>query len=490
MTLPIKLSFLLFTSFTFVLILISKPDNVFAQNPQDIFLPSVEKLNQEQIETRKEAQDKNAVQINDLDIGSRQLTVSMFALTSNVIPICTDSEFCPKQPTALGTVVQLMDTLYANPPASGVAYVYDLLANAGLLAKPTHAQGIGFAALSPFLPLWRTARNIAYAILIIVMIAIGFMIIFRMKIDPKTVISIQAALPKIILTLIIITFSYAIVGFLVDIMYLVMAIMIRLMADGMGGDFARNVNKLQTQYMTGGVGTLFGSIFSGGFRSVDDLFKAFWYIVPGGTGVGLLVAAFMHAHPFGWAALIGASGLSLLFLLIMALGLLFTFFRLLMLLFNSYMQVLIAVIIGPIQLLTEAIPGRSAFSGWILNILANLVVFPATAALLMFAMYLTSSNITASVWTPPLIGAGAAVFQAFLGLSIIFIAPGLVASVKKIFHPKPALPITAGTAISPLTSSAQTAMGAASQFYYLQMTAAGLPFLRGLVPGADKHQRR
>src|SRR5258708_14361646 len=45
------------------------------------------------------------------------------------------------------------------------------------------------------------------------------MIMFRVKISPQVVVSVQSALPKIAIALVLVTFSYAIAGFLIDIMY-------------------------------------------------------------------------------------------------------------------------------------------------------------------------------------------------------------------------------------------------------------------------------
>lgn len=388
--------------------------------------------------------------------------------------------------TALKSIGQGIAMMYANPPASMAYWVQDTLANAGILAKPAYAQGIGFAGLSPLLGVWKASRNIAYLVLVLIMVAIGFMIIFRLKIDPKTVISVQAALPKIVLTLILITFSYAIAGFLIDVMYLSMAIIIDVMAKGMGGSWADKSALLQTQYMNGDWRTLGGAVFSGGYRSLDDLLKSFGgWALPGGAGIetsGVALGLKLFST-LSWTSFLGLSvGIPFLLLLIFTLGLLFTFLRLLILLFNSYLQVLIGVILGPIFLLPEAIPGRSAFSGWFTNLLANLVVFPATAAILIFAMFLTSLNSDASnpgVWTPPLVLGGAGqTFSAFLGIGILFLAPNLVATIKKLFNPKPALPVSIGTMFTPITGSFQTTTGVASQFYYMQ-TMPGLNRLFG-----------
>ena len=463
-----------------------------AQAPGDIFSNQTIQQKIEQEKTARETENgTKEVQIYSTRVNNQFLGDTVYNLSNSILCLdgeqtCSNSQSQSegKPLSALGTVTQLMDKMYQYPPASGFAYIHNLLTNAGLLVKPVHAQGIGFAGLSPFLSLWQASRNIAYAVLIIIMVAIGFMIIFRMKIDPKTVISVQAALPKIILTLLLITFSYAIVGFLIDLMYLVMAIMISALATGFGcpgTTCSKTAADFQTYFMTADIGDLFKTVFSAGFSTFDDFIRSTAAInIIGSGAIGAILAALAGAG--GWWGLGGITGI---FVLILLLGLLFTFIRLLMLLLNSYIQLLIAVILGPLQLLFEAIPGKSAFSGWILNIIANLSVFPATVAILMFGEYLTQLKSNTAPFAPPLVGipftssSGMSGFTAFLGLGVVFLAPTLVAQIKKAFHPKPAIPMTAGTAFAPLTGAMQTGMGAASQFYYLQQ----MPWIGQLLGG-------
>lgn len=460
----IAFSFAVISSFT----LAQTAQAQSGQNPQDIFHPSVQQLDQEQIDIRKAADDDKKTRINDLEVGSRQQDVMIYGAINKIIPTCQGSDYCPNQATAMGTITQLMASMYANPPASGIAYTYDLLAGAGFLAPPAYAQGIGFSALSPFLPFWKVTRNISYMLLIVVMVAIGFMIIFRTKIDPKTVIGVQAALPKIVFTLILITFSYPIVGFMIDLMYLVMAIAISLMISGMGGNLAgADVANLQSTYMTAGLGDLFGAVFWPMGAVLVGLKSLLLPSTGFAAAIGIIVAITQ-----GPLALLITGIPAALFTLIIALGLLFTFIRLLLLLANSYIQLLIGLILGPILLLGEAIPGKSAFSGWFLNIIANLVVFPATAVIIMFSVWLASQGqLNTTTWSPPFLGVanpGTGLFHAFLGLAVIFMAPTLVATIKKAFHPKPVVPAGVGTAFAPATGAIGTTMGGMSQFYYLQ----------------------
>jgi len=121
---------------------------------------------------------------------------------------------------AIGGITNLIAAMYANPPASSVEYFADLGRNLGIV-KPAYAQGVGFEGLRPILPLWKAFRNIAYLFFTIIFVVIGFAIMFRVKLDPQTVISIQNAIPRIVVALILVTFSYAIAGLLIDLIYVI-----------------------------------------------------------------------------------------------------------------------------------------------------------------------------------------------------------------------------------------------------------------------------
>ncbi len=459
---------------------------VKAQEVSDIFNDqSIQRKVDQEKQAREAEKPQNEGETPDLQIFStrvnnNQLGDTFYNLSSMLT--CLDPDLCVPNRTVNGLIGSWMASIYLNPPASGIAYVQNQLANAGFIAKPALAQGVGFAGLTPFLGLWTASRNIAYSILILVMVAIGFMVIFRMKIDPKTVISLQAALPKIVLTVILITLSYPIIGFLIDIMYFSMALIISIMLKGMGGDWANasKIAEVQTNFLTGNSGTLFSQVQNAAsiWDQIKNLVWVNGILLGGGAVAG---AAFLG--PIGflagltaiWPAVVGAvAPIGLLFLIIQ-LGLLYIWIRILMILLNSYIQLILSLLLGPILLLGEAVPGRSAFSQWFMNILANLSVFPTTAAILVFAMFLTSMGATNHLWMPPFTGfTPQQAFLSIMGLSVVFTAPNLIISVKKMFGAKPTMPISAGTAFMPLTGGVQTTMGAASQFYYMQSALTGL----------------
>jgi hypothetical protein len=190
---------------------------------------------------------------------------------------------------------------------------------------------------------------------------------------------------------------------------------------------------------------------------------------------------------WGTAALVGFVGPVVLILFIIALGLLFSLIRIMFLLVNSYIQLILNVIFAPILLLQESIPGQSAVAQWLQNIIANLIVFPTTVAIIYLSWIITSVAWGQNLWARPMvlsiqggidlgpIKVNGNPLSIVIGLGFIFLAPTMIANIKKMFHPKSAIPITAGTAFSPLTGAIGTGMGAASQFYYFKQLVDSLP---------------
>lgn len=130
---------------------------------------------------------------------------------------------------AIGAMGNMITMLYTPPLHTG-DYFQNLAQDFGI-TKKTYAQqtglpagasaqaGTGFDGLKPLLGLWTAFRNIAYMVFVIVFVIIGLAVMLRIKIDPRTVMTIQNQIPKIIIGILLVTFSYAISGFLIDMMY-------------------------------------------------------------------------------------------------------------------------------------------------------------------------------------------------------------------------------------------------------------------------------
>lgn len=158
-----------------------------------------------------------------------------------------------------GQLTNLFMLPLMNPPASGVYWAHTSLQDAGFIPKSYASEGIGFSSLRPIMNLWKVFRDVSYMLLVVVLIAIGFMIMFRMKINPQTVINIENALPRIVVAMLLITFSFAIAGFLIDMMYVLIAIIISLVS---GNGAFYDIGKMQNNYLNSNGMTLWESIFN------------------------------------------------------------------------------------------------------------------------------------------------------------------------------------------------------------------------------------
>ncbi len=102
---------------------------------------------------------------------------------------------------AIGLMSSMIVMLY-TPPVQTSDFTKYLAQNFGVV-KPAYAQakcaGIGYCGLMPLITLWAAFRNIVYLVFVIVFIIVGFGIMLRVKIDPRTVMSIEYQIPKIII---------------------------------------------------------------------------------------------------------------------------------------------------------------------------------------------------------------------------------------------------------------------------------------------------
>lgn len=418
--------------------------------------------------------------------------------------------------STFGFLTKIVVFPFTNMPASGVDWVYSGLQNAGFVPKTMAAEGIGFAAIKPFANLWKIFRDLSYMILVIVLIAIGFMIMFRAKINPQTIISVENALPKIVIALILITFSFAIAGFMIDLMYVVIILIISALS---GGNNNYNATQFQNEYIGAGFGRLFMDVTAGhvwygrlGIMPVmsNALLGLFpWYLSLGmKTIVGAIFAIFINnsvlnpgvtkpvtealnnpglgtvniGNIIGGILHPGANAVVLFVLFLLGMTTFFNFlmsiiltgtllllvFRIFALLFTSYLKLLLLVIIGPFMLMFEAIPGKNVFSTWIKSIIGNLIAFPITIAVFILGYIIINSSTPAGygeLRLPYLSGIKSDAFKILVGVGLIILIPDLVKLTKEILGIKD-LPISigVGTFFGGAAAVGGAAMGGVGQF--------------------------
>ncbi len=120
----------------------------------------------------------------------------------------------------LGFGGSLLSNLYVYKPIHTGEYLTDLGSQVGLV-KPANAQvgGSGNAVLAPIFNLWKASRNFAYLAMILIFIVVGLMVMFRQKLNPQTVVTVQLALPGLVIGLVMITFSYFLASLITDLAY-------------------------------------------------------------------------------------------------------------------------------------------------------------------------------------------------------------------------------------------------------------------------------
>lgn len=433
------------------------------------------------------------------DTGTASFSMGQFTIAAMGLCDATCDPSCPRslsyQNSALAGLQDTALAMYTHPPAETRLYIADVGKTLGFMPK-VQAQGIGFSGLSPLLGLWKAFRNVAYAFLTTIMVVIGFMVMFRKKIDPKTVVTVQNAIPRIVIALLLVTFSYAIVGILIDAMYLAIMLSAATIASvspelgyavalfsggttcissniqGSAGGVQFSVGtpatttEITASLFNDGLWGMTKFFFGSGVQSLDDIARlltggfnqtgtALWIGVPGLMG-GLL-------GKFKGAAL-GLVSAPLLLTAIIMIVLIFGFIRLVFVLVDAYINIIISLLTAPFHLMMEAVPGTNAFAGWFKNLISKIIVFPLTSILLMVSAILTSQTVSEKIWAPPLISAGngGVGISGLIGLGMLLIIPSVIAGIQKSLKAEPMIPGGLGPIFGPISSGA----GQLTQLWY------------------------
>lgn len=351
---------------------------------------------------------------------------------------------------ALGGIGFLMGQLVANPPASAQYYMADLVNNARFTGSPVYAQGIGFGALNPILGTWKAFRDVAYYLLTIMFLVTGFLILIRHKISGNVAVTVQNALPKLVITLILITFSYAIAGLVVDIMFLALFFIISIFGQyiflpdanfATGALMSREyVGLSEIAFNTHIFEFMVGFIFSG------TTWKA-------AQSVGQIMTQAIGSFPL--LDVIAGQGsilrplfneiINVFIVLILAIALFIAMIRTFFSLIMSYAGFVINVVLSPFILLVGAVPGKDPWKNWIKNLIAGLAPFVVAIFMIFMSLALTGQQTRDGIGYKadggqveglrlPLITGGVASADAFIGIlamGFMLLMPEAVKMTKK-----------------------------------------------------------
>lgn len=495
----------------------------FSNNPGKINPEALKKQNREEVYRI----------INDKELNKTRegrIVASFFKVS-----ICaTTGEGCTNNPidgdvnaknSVTGVLSKLIIMPLNHPPSSGIAWAVNSLDSAGFIPKSYAAQGVGFAGLSPFSQIWMLFRNLAYMILVVVVITTGFLIMFRRKVNAQTIVSLENSLPRIVIAFILITFSFPIAGFLIDLMYLTTFVIISFLAANTISPY--DAIGIKGQVLNGGF-SLWDKVFAvGNYWKVGD---ALLSIMPSGVNVMLRIILgigsffLLSVTPIigmvlqgtiisGVATITGLpqfmvhviSALLLLpvlfflapviFSIIFFLTGIFVFFRIFFLLFKSYIQIILLIIFAPVILMIEAIPGQKMFTKWLKLLIANLLAFPLTIGMILLSNIIVAiPSATANggklvpLWTPPLLYSSFTVPDAFsvlVGVGILFMIPNIIKSLKQFMGLKDGLLSGAGVGLffGGVGSVAGGGMGSISKFGSMSFGLNAVSRIPGLPKG-------
>ncbi len=382
----------------------------------------------------------------------------------------------------IGIMGDMIGMTFKVPVSSG-QYFSDLANNFGV-AKKSYAKtldgsedrgttsrpdpnasigtGIGFDGLAPILELWKVFRNVVYLFFVFVFVVIGLGIMFRIKIDPRTVMTIQNQIPKIIIALVLVTFSYAIAGFLIDMMYVMLYLIYNLFTtptlhvdvSGLNPNTIQGANPISTVGFLGGagiakdasvgIGSVIANLFNIGIygRIIGALGGMLFgavagIIVPGvGNVVGGIVGGVAGGlFGFGVDKMLGIVGGIVAFFIIIA-AMLTALFRLWFQLIKAYIFILINTVIAPFWIAGGLIPGSTRnFGMWMRDMVGNLSAFPATLFMFLIGRIFIEkfgTKGTGGQFTPPFVGnpGDHDNFGALIGLGIILLTPQVVTMVR------------------------------------------------------------
>lgn len=339
----------------------------------------------------------------------------------------------------IGSVNTTIAQLY-NQPVSGIEYLAEM--KDSFLGKPAYAQGVGFQSLQPILPVWRAFRNVVYVLSSLVFIVIGIMIMLRVKISPQAVINLQNAIPQLVTALILVTFSYAIAGLLIDVSNLVLSLVIAILFSSQGSPLTSNLffPGLSLSTKVPALNALvnpfsFANLANAGMPETALLLVIPSFVTALLAGIISFIIGFMITLPLslpgmplglgaGVALLYGGTGFMIVLIILMVMIVIWLI-KFLFGLFKCYATVIFKIVLAPLEIGMGAFPNsKIGFNTWFIDLLANLAVFPISFLFLVLSNFIIANIIwggfsgtiadiiagkatNAGMWTPAILGGGA-----------------------------------------------------------------------------------
>jgi len=326
----------------------------------------------------------------------------------------------------LGVTLSMIGEVISTPPIRSSEFFANLGDQIGI--KSAHAQvgGSGSGVLAPIFKLWEVSRNISYLAMIVIFIIVGLMVMFRQKLNPQTVVSVQLALPGLVIGLVMITFSYFLASLISDIAFVGTNVV------GYYFSLARNSGSPSSTIAlvnpaTGQIGTeenvltiysRYSGIISWGEAQnllnsvIPNLNDSAWWAVRlfsgfvvsqitspvsgalqnytvKGQPVGLYIDLLRNLGSGLYGGLAPENSFGLVIHWVAVFVLVFSMIKLLLKLITNLLSIIFLTITAPFYFLAASLPGRQGLvTNWFFNMLCNILAFPAIIAVFYFVAFL------------------------------------------------------------------------------------------------------
>jgi len=263
---------------------------------------------------------------------------------------------------------RIADSMIANRPASAIVYFASILNKFGVSTAYAQQSGFGFNTLMPVFGLWTASRNGSYALVTLAVILLAFMVMFRTRISPQVTVGITSAIPRIIIGLLFITFSFAIAGLVIDLSFVLLGIVAGVFHSS-GIIDTQRATIIDTFNM---VNDLWGGIFNFGVSVVYMVIRSF------GSTTGMAVSLLS----LGIIPVVA----SILVLIIALILIIIAVVRIFWIFLKTYVMIILHVVALPFAaLMYMAWPGSNTFVQLLKSLIGNVSVFLTVPISIMIA---------------------------------------------------------------------------------------------------------
>lgn len=241
-------------------------------------------------------------------------------------------------------------------PVNLAVYVNDLKKDSLIFPAPTYAATWSETVLnSTILGVWKAMRNLAYVLFVLMLVIFGFMVMFRYHLNPQTIITVQDALPRIVINLLLVTFSFPI------------------------GAFAISLGPILIWFALTGIG-----VFTGGsFFSASNAVAIITGII---TNILTILVTFAGA-----ATVNPAAGAGALFIIVtwvgLIIGIILALIAAVISLVTRFLRISVMTAFAPLQFAFATLPGQEhLITDWFKSLIGNTLAIPAIFLMLSIGL--------------------------------------------------------------------------------------------------------